>query len=152
MPKDRLSGLLSAILNNYATNCVRGGKWLYGAKISLNQKTTGYVSYMMQYRLIFAIMHHICFIMITLQTIAQSVKSVRKAKGLSQSELSRRADVSRAQIDRLENGRTSDVGFLTLIRILRALGLDLSLGPMNYGRPTLSNLAEAQRERDSAYD
>ena len=78
--------------------------------------------------------------MLTLHTIAQTVKSARKARRLSQSELGGRANVSRAQIDRLENGRISDIGFLTLIRILRALDMDLSLGPMNYGRPTLSEL------------
>lgn len=78
--------------------------------------------------------------MLTLENIAGRVKFARKGKGLSQSELGARANVSRAQIDRLENGRISDIGFLTLARILRALDLDLSVGPMNYGRPTLGEL------------
>jgi len=82
--------------------------------------------------------------MLTLDRISSEIKAARKAKGLSQTELGRRANVSRAQLDRLENGRVSDVGFQMLLRLLRTLDLDLVLGPQNQGRPTLNEL----RRRD----
>lgn len=85
-------------------------------------------------------LHHICVIMLTLDTIATEIRAARKVKGVSQSELGRLADVSRAQIDRLEHGRVTDVGFQTLLRILRSLDMDLTLGPSNQGRPTLYEL------------
>lgn len=78
--------------------------------------------------------------MLTLDTIATEIRAARKVKGVSQSELGRLADVSRAQIDRLEHGRVTDVGFQTLLRILRSLDMDLTLGPSNQGRPTLYEL------------
>jgi transcriptional regulator with XRE-family HTH domain len=78
--------------------------------------------------------------MLTLDTLSRTIKAARTEKDLSQSDLSARADVSRAQIDRLENGRAGDVRFSTLMRILRALDLDLTLGPQNQGRPTLTEL------------
>lgn len=78
--------------------------------------------------------------MMTLDKLATEVRRARKAKGFSQSELGRRANVSRAHIDRLENRRLSDVGFSALMRILRALDVDLALMPYNHGRPTLTEL------------
>jgi len=84
--------------------------------------------------------------MLTLDTLTVEIRKHRKAKGLSQSALGEQANVSRAQIDRLENGRASDIGFLTLIRILRTLDLDLSLGPHNQGRPTLIQLRRKEGE------
>ena len=90
--------------------------------------------------MILVILHHICVNMLTLNTLAAEIKAGRAAKGLSQSDLGRQANVSRAQIDRIENGRVSDVGFQTLIRILRVLDLDLVLRPYNHSRPTLTEL------------
>lgn len=78
--------------------------------------------------------------MLTLDILSLTIKAARTVKGVSQTELGRRADVSRAQIERLENGRAADVRFSTLTRILRALDLDLTLGPHNQGRPTLTQL------------
>jgi transcriptional regulator with XRE-family HTH domain len=84
--------------------------------------------------------------MLDLQTIGEDVRAARKAKRLTQSALGEIAGVSRAQIERLENGRAADMGFGLVLRLVRAVGLDLSLQAYNHGRPTLDDLvAETPR-------
>jgi transcriptional regulator with XRE-family HTH domain len=84
--------------------------------------------------------------MLDLQTIGEDVRTARKAKRLTQSALGEIAGVSRAQIERLENGRAADMGFGLVLRLVRAVGLDLSLQAHNHGRPTLDDLvAESPR-------
>jgi transcriptional regulator with XRE-family HTH domain len=78
--------------------------------------------------------------MLDLQTIGEDVRAARKAKRLTQSALGEIAGVSRAQIERLENGRAADMGFGLVLRLVRAVGLDLSLQAYNHGRPTLDDL------------
>lgn len=64
----------------------------------------------------------------------------RKELKLSQTELSRRAGVSRATIDAVENGRARELGFSKLSKLLAALGLELTLQPARSQRPTLDDL------------
>jgi transcriptional regulator with XRE-family HTH domain len=78
--------------------------------------------------------------MLDLQTIGEGVRAARKAKRLTQRALGEIAGVSRAQIERLENGRAADMGFGLVLRLIRAVGLDLSLQAFNHGRPTLDDL------------
>jgi transcriptional regulator with XRE-family HTH domain len=78
--------------------------------------------------------------MLDLQTIGEDVRAARKAKRLTQSALGEIAGVSRAQIERLENGRAAEMGFGLVLRLVRAVGLDLSLQAFNQGRPTLDDL------------
>ncbi len=75
-----------------------------------------------------------------LATIGQQIAAARKAAGHSQSELAVRAQVSRATINALENGRASDIGFSKLNRILAVLGLGLDLRTSASQRPTLDEL------------
>lgn len=74
------------------------------------------------------------------EEMASLIKAQRKARGWSRDELAVRADVSRSQIERIENGRAPDIGLRTLWRLLTALGHDLRALPANSGRPTLGEL------------
>ena len=72
--------------------------------------------------------------------IGRQIAMARKAAGHSQFELAARAQVSRATINALENGRASDIGFSKLNRILAVLGLSLDLKTSANQRPTLDEL------------
>ena len=75
-----------------------------------------------------------------LDEIGIAVAEERKRRGLTQLEVARRAQVSRATMDILENGRGTDLGYGKLARILAALGLELRLQPASTERPTLEDL------------
>ncbi len=75
------------------------------------------------------------------------LKHARRAAGLSQTELAERANVSRARIDAIENGRAPEVGLKLLLRLLHTLGLDLRLVTFNNNRPTLEDLREDRFDR-----
>jgi len=65
---------------------------------------------------------------------------------LSQLALAQKANVSRATLDALENGRSGELGFSKLTNILSALGLELKLQEANFERPTLDELLEEDRD------
>ena len=80
--------------------------------------------------------------MMSLGQLGEGISDARKDQGLRQIDLAKRAGVSRATIDALENGRASDIGVSRLSRILAALGLELSIRPVTNERPTLDELME----------
>ena len=83
--------------------------------------------------------------------IGAEVKLARKAAGFTQTQLAERAGVARNRIDGLENNRLPEIGFKTLTKILRAVGLDVRVTTFNAGRPTLDDLqAELERADDAA--
>jgi transcriptional regulator with XRE-family HTH domain len=85
--------------------------------------------------------------MVLLVDIAEEIAKQRKAIGLSRAELAKRALVSRSTLDALENGRTGELGYAKVNRILTALGLELKLQQINLSRPTLDQLLiENERE------
>lgn len=84
--------------------------------------------------------------MIHLDDIAQSVRTNRKARRLTQHQLAAQAGVSRALIAALEGGRLAELGVKKLIRILNALGLELRIATLNLSRPTLEDLAGEEGE------
>lgn len=59
---------------------------------------------------------------------------------MTQIELARKAGVSRATLDALENGRSGELGFSKVSRILAVLGLDLRVQDARPKRPTLDEL------------
>jgi transcriptional regulator with XRE-family HTH domain len=79
-------------------------------------------------------------IMLLLPSIAEQVVSSRKAIGLSQTALARKARISRATIDALENSRLGELGYTKVVNILTALGLELRIHEANTRRPTLEEL------------
>ena len=84
--------------------------------------------------------------MLTLFTLGSQIATRRKELGLSQSELARTTSLSRATLDALENGRTGELGFSKITRILSALGLELAVGQAGSQRPTLDDLMKENRD------
>jgi transcriptional regulator with XRE-family HTH domain len=80
-----------------------------------------------------------------LASLAPIVAERRKAAGLSQSALAARAHVSLPTLKAFEQGRTPELGFSKITRILTALGLEIEIREANLGRPTLESL---RREDD----
>ena len=79
-------------------------------------------------------------------SIGSQIAERRKALKLSQADLSRKAGVSRATLDALENGRAGELGFSKVARLLAAIGLELTLRTAGSHRPTLDELLQEDRD------
>ena len=64
----------------------------------------------------------------------------RKKLQLRQSDLAQEAGLSRATLNALENGRSGELGFNKILKILSVLDLDLRLAEASAKRPTLDDL------------
>ena len=84
--------------------------------------------------------------MLNLVSMGHTIAEQRKKLKMNQTDLSRRAGVSRATLDALENGRAGELGFSKLSKILAALGLELTLHTASSHRPTLDELLEEDRD------
>jgi transcriptional regulator with XRE-family HTH domain len=82
-------------------------------------------------------------------SIGNQIAEHRKTLKLSQTALSRKAGVSRATIDALENGRVGELGFSKLTKLLTALGLELKLQAAGSHRPTLDEMMQEDRDDKS---
>ena len=87
--------------------------------------------------------------MLTLSSIGARIAAMRRRVGLSQSELARKAAIGRSTLDALENGRTGELGFSKIIKILSALGMELTLQEKGSPRPTLDELMAEDRNAQS---
>jgi transcriptional regulator with XRE-family HTH domain len=87
--------------------------------------------------------------MLDLVSIGSQLAKRRKSLKLSQTALARKAGISRATLDALENGRAADLGFSRLTKLLAALGLALKLQEAGSHRPTLDELLEEDRDDKS---
>ena len=87
--------------------------------------------------------------MLSLNNLASEIIARRKALRLSQSELALKAGISRATLDALENGRSGELGFSKISKILSSLGLELKLQEATPRRPTLDELLEEDRDDQS---
>ena len=85
--------------------------------------------------------------MLTLTALGTHIASKRKHVGLSQTELAKRAAVSRVTIDALENGRSGELGFSKITRILSCLGMELKIHEEISQRPTLDELMKQEVSR-----
>lgn len=83
--------------------------------------------------------------MLTLSSIGEQVASKRKRLKLTQSELAKRAGVARATLDALENGRSRELGYAKITKILSVLGVELKLHESGSPRPTLEDLLREER-------
>ena len=79
-------------------------------------------------------------------SVGGQIAERRKKLKLSQAELARKAGISRATLDALENGRAGELGFSKVARLLAALGLELTLETASSRRPTLDELMEEDRD------
>ncbi len=73
--------------------------------------------------------------LIDLTSIGQQIRRSRLHTGLSQAELARLSDVSRATINGLENGTIKEIGVNRLNRIVKATTPPLSGSLALYGVP-----------------
>ena len=87
--------------------------------------------------------------MLLLVDIAEEIAKQRKAAGLSRAELAKRALLSHSTLEALENGRSGELGYAKVNRILTALGLEFKLQEMNHSRPTLDELM-IENDREDA--
>ena len=81
--------------------------------------------------------------------IGEQIAARRKQLKLSQAALARKAGVSRATLDALENGRTGELGFSKVVRLLAAVGLELTVQTASSARPTLDELIAEDRDDQS---
>ena len=88
-------------------------------------------------------------IMLDLISIGGQIAEHRKTLRLSQTALARKAGVSRATLDALENGRAGELGFSRVTKLLAALGLELKLQAAGSHRPTLDELLQEDRDDKS---
>jgi transcriptional regulator with XRE-family HTH domain len=88
-------------------------------------------------------------IMLDLISTGGQIAEHRKMLKLSQTELSRKAGLSRATLDALENGRAGELGFSKVTRLLAVLGLELKLQAASSQRPTLDELMQEDRDDKS---
>lgn len=84
--------------------------------------------------------------MLDLVSIGWHIAEQRKRSRLSQTALARKAAISRATLDALENGRAGELGFSRLTKLLAALGFELKLQRATSKRPTLDELLEEDRD------
>lgn len=61
-----------------------------------------------------------------LKTFGKQIATLRKEKSVSQEQLAKDLNISRATISSLENGTSSDVGIKKVLHILDYLGYDLT--------------------------
>jgi transcriptional regulator with XRE-family HTH domain len=87
--------------------------------------------------------------MLDLTLIGQQIAESRKKLKLSQAALARKAGISRATLEALENGRAGELGFSKLTKLLAALGLELTLQAASSHRPTLDELLKEDRDDQS---
>jgi transcriptional regulator with XRE-family HTH domain len=87
--------------------------------------------------------------LLDLLSVGGRIAEQRKRLKLSQTELSRKADVSRATLDALENGRAGEVGFSKVTKLLAALGVELTLQTARSQRPTFDELMQEDRDDKS---
>ena len=78
--------------------------------------------------------------MLPISAIAEQIAQKRKALGLSQTALAKKAHVGRSTLDALENGRMGELGYTKISNILSALGLEMRIQQTSSSRPTLEEL------------
>jgi transcriptional regulator with XRE-family HTH domain len=84
--------------------------------------------------------------MLYLPNIGKQIAMKRKAMGLTQPALAKKARVGLSTLDALENGRLGELGYSKIANILTALGLELRLQEVSAHRPTLEELMNEERD------
>jgi transcriptional regulator with XRE-family HTH domain len=84
--------------------------------------------------------------MLGLTSIGEQIAKKRKAQGLTQPALARKARVGLSTLDALENGRLGELGYSKITNILAVLGLELKLQEAGRRRPTLDELMEEESD------
>lgn len=78
--------------------------------------------------------------------IGAALRSARQARGLTQGELARLADIGRTSLSQLENGTIGEIGVRKILRVCAVLGLELQIMPERR-LPTLDDLLAGRGRR-----
>lgn len=63
--------------------------------------------------------------------LGETVKRLRKERGMTQEVLAKKSGISRATLSKLENGQIAHISVVTLNEILNHLGYELDIKAMN---------------------
>ncbi len=63
--------------------------------------------------------------------LGDTIRRIRKERGLSQENLARKAHISRATLSKLENGNIAHISIVTLNDVLNHLGYELDIKASN---------------------
>lgn len=63
--------------------------------------------------------------------LGQTIKKLRKERKISQEELAKQSNISRATLSKLENGYIANISIVTLNVVLLNLGYELDIKPLN---------------------
>ncbi len=66
-----------------------------------------------------------------LSELGETIKSLRKQKGLSQEALAEQAGISRATLSKLENGYIANISIVVINQILSLLGYEIEIKASN---------------------
>ncbi len=88
--------------------------------------------------------------MTTLADVAEQLKAVRLAAGLTQTELARRASVSRTTVARMETVAKGDMSVSVLVRLLEAAGYELKAVKLGHAVLHHRDAGHVQLNRASA--
>ncbi len=89
--------------------------------------------------------------MLDITSIGEQIATHRKSLQLTQTALAMKAGISRATLDALENGRTGELGYSKITRLLAALGLELKMQSASSRRPTIDEI-RAEQHHDENLD
>jgi transcriptional regulator with XRE-family HTH domain len=87
--------------------------------------------------------------MLPLSSLGEQIATKRKALGLTQRALAKKARVGLSTLDALENGRLGELGYSKITNILTVLRMELKLQETSVGRPTAEELMEEGRDDQS---
>jgi len=83
--------------------------------------------------------------MTTLNDLGESLAQRRKDLGKTQAALAHETGLRQEEVSRLENAHLSGLTVAKLLRVARALELEISLTPLSGVRPTLETLLVERR-------
>lgn len=86
-----------------------------------------------------------------MQSLGVAIRTARKQRHLTQTDLSQQLGMSRSTLSAIENGTVSEVGIRKVMALCSALGLELAVQPMFARRPTLHNLVDEAEQRKTGY-
>ena len=66
-----------------------------------------------------------------LSELGKTIRDLRKQKGLSQENLAKESNISRATLSKLENGYIANISIVTINHILSLLGYEIDIKSAN---------------------